>query len=386
MEQISAFTTFEYELFAPVSLLRLYPSLVNNLVKGESPDWQDDIRGIGLEVVRAENQQIGFTKYFSNKYHGKSLDDIPPEEINKLGDIPRFRNGKLYSVSLSGGLVDGNTHIKIAAEKAKDKLDLLNREHFKRFDRNCLYIFLTASLTGGDPDEFLDMYLKLAEEYPSVYSDVFLMDNYSIHRINVINRQITKHDLSGSELKKLQREVHLLSRDGKWKNGTPFLSTYRDGLNLKTKTLKKSSVLQGKTDEIFALLKKLETLQYIARPYAAFRPIDEKQPLIWTEGATFRFRFRLFCFIPCGIHTVHVIRFNDETHDIYTNEFNTHVPIWNHRIIIRSVDGERTEYTDEVEIGAGWKTVFVYAWARCFYAHRQKKWIELIEKEKARNK
>ena len=38
------------------------------------------------------------------------------------------------------------------------------------------------------------------------------------------------------------------------------------------------------------------------------------------------------------------------------------------------------KYTDIVEIDAGWKTVFVYLWAVCFYMHRQKKWIKLLRK------
>lgn len=37
-----------------------------------------------------------------------------------------------------------------------------------------------------------------------------------------------------------------------------------------------------------------------------------------------------------------------------------------------------TEYSDEVEIGAEWKTGFVWLWARCFYAHSQTKWIKLL--------
>lgn len=37
-----------------------------------------------------------------------------------------------------------------------------------------------------------------------------------------------------------------------------------------------------------------------------------------------------------------------------------------------SWDGNGTKYTDIVDIDAGWKTVFVYLWAVCFYSHRQK--------------
>lgn len=42
------------------------------------------------------------------------------------------------------------------------------------------------------------------------------------------------------------------------------------------------------------------------------------------------------------------------------------------------IDDNVTEYTDEVEIYAGWKTPIVYLWAKMFYGHRQKKWIKLL--------
>lgn len=43
-----------------------------------------------------------------------------------------------------------------------------------------------------------------------------------------------------------------------------------------------------------------------------------------------------------------------------------------------------TQYTDEVEINAGWKTIFVYMWANAFYAHRQRKWKRLLSNNNAK--
>ena len=39
----------------------------------------------------------------------------------------------------------------------------------------------------------------------------------------------------------------------------------------------------------------------------------------------------------------------------------------------------KTDYSDQVEIGAGWKTFIVWLWANCFYKHRQRKWLKLIK-------
>ncbi len=41
-------------------------------------------------------------------------------------------------------------------------------------------------------------------------------------------------------------------------------------------------------------------------------------------------------------------------------------------------DESHTLYTDRVEIRAGWKTAFIWLWANAFYAHRQRKWVRLL--------
>lgn len=78
-----------------------------------------------------------------------------------------------------------------------------------------------------------------------------------------------------------------------------------------------------------------------------------------------------------------MIRFSEDE-GIYTHEGNEHVPAWNHEIILKDLQGGFCEYTDRVEIGAGWKTPFIYLWAYCFYAHRQRKWIRILTKEHER--
>lgn len=97
---------------------------------------------------------------------------------------------------------------------------------------------------------------------------------------------------------------------------------------MKTKVVYKSSIFPADIDCVFSLLRNLETLQYIAKPYASFTPIGGNSNIRWEEGQTISFKFKLFCFIPYGTHTIHVIDFSK--HSIYTNESNTHVPVWNH--------------------------------------------------------
>lgn len=147
---------------------------------------------------------------------------------------------------------------------------------------------------------------------------------------------------------------------------------------MKTKIITKTSIFPASGTQLFKKLQKLSTLQHIAFPYASFEPVNGQNDLIWRGGESFDFEFRLFCFIPFGIHKISVIDF-DVKRGIFTKEGNRFVPIWNHRIIIEPLSDHSVRYTDEVEIGTGLKTPFVCLWAKLFYAHRQKRWIKLLK-------
>ncbi len=139
--------------------------------------------------------------------------------------------------------------------------------------------------------------------------------------------------------------------------------------------VQKTSVFPASRKTVFENLQKPETLQYIASPFATFEPVGDAASL-WVEGEEASYRFRLFGMIPFGTHTIRIIRFSPD--GISSREGNKHVPIWNHDITLVNLDDGHTQYTDRVEIHAGWKTAIVWLWACLFYAHRQRKWIRLL--------
>ncbi len=147
----------------------------------------------------------------------------------------------------------------------------------------------------------------------------------------------------------------------------------------KTKIVKVSSIFPASKKRVFELLQGFEILSEIAYPYITFKPLNGDNNLIWKVGETFVFKAKLLGFIPFGTHTIRVREFDYNTR-IYTNESNTYVAVWNHEIVLNEIDNEKTLYTDEVEIYAGWKTAFVYIWAKLFYKHRQRKWISILNK------
>lgn len=147
---------------------------------------------------------------------------------------------------------------------------------------------------------------------------------------------------------------------------------------MRSRIVTKSSTFPASRQVVFEALQKLETLRFVAAPWASFEPIERGDTLVWTPGNTFSFHLKLFGIIPLGIHTIRVLRF--ELSDVYTQEHNAHVPLWNHQIILNPLDDETIQYTDKVELQAGWKTPFVSLWAKAFYAHRQKRWRQLLSK------
>ncbi len=139
----------------------------------------------------------------------------------------------------------------------------------------------------------------------------------------------------------------------------------------------KTSIFPSAKKVIFKKLLELETLQYIAFPYATFTPLDVDSSFKWGVGTTSSYKFKLFGFIPMGIHKIKIERF-DETTGVSSKEGNKFVPVWNHEIFLEEIDKTHTKYTDKVTIKAGWKTFFVWLWANAFYAHRQRKWKKLL--------
>lgn len=140
--------------------------------------------------------------------------------------------------------------------------------------------------------------------------------------------------------------------------------------------LTKTSIFAAPAETVFYHLQQLKTLQYIAFPYATFIPIGKVLEK-WEPDSVSSYKFRLFGIIPLGVHTIRVERFSIGN-GIYTHEGNRLVPVWNHEIILEPITGSQCRYTDRVTILAGWKTPFIYLWAKCFYAHRQRKWKTII--------
>ena len=58
---------------------------------------------------------------------------------------------------------------------------------------------------------------------------------------------------------------------------------------------------------IWEKLSRIETLRYIAAPYASFM-LEEEADMIWREGETAHLHLKLFGFLSLGTHTYSIYR------------------------------------------------------------------------------
>ena len=149
-------------------------------------------------------------------------------------------------------------------------------------------------------------------------------------------------------------------------------------MTMKAQTVYVGTCFPASVDVVWEKLQQVDTLLYVASPYATFTPVGNAAP-VWVEGSVSEFYVKLFGFVPLGVHTIRVMRFDRNSLVIHTNESNRFVPVWRHKIVLQKTTGEEMcNYSDEVELFAGWKTPIVALWCKLFYKHRQRKWLKLL--------
>ncbi len=123
-----------------------------------------------------------------------------------------------------------------------------------------------------------------------------------------------------------------------------------------------------------------KSLQFVASPILSFQPLvkgefDEK----WVIGKTYELNLYFLNVLPLGRHRTKIVTIDKESNTIASTESSTLVPVWNHTIRFNQCEQNKLIYTDEIEIKAGWLTIFVWIFAQLFYRHRQKRWKLMLK-------
>jgi hypothetical protein len=122
-------------------------------------------------------------------------------------------------------------------------------------------------------------------------------------------------------------------------------------------------------------VKKTSLLEFVAKGKIKFVPTNGKFPEVWRKGMKVSARMLLYGFIPFGgLHYLTVEKIDEANKTIQTNEWDKAAKAWKHRIEMKPVNNQATDYLDEIIIYGGILTNFITFWAKHFYIHRQKRW------------
>jgi hypothetical protein len=139
--------------------------------------------------------------------------------------------------------------------------------------------------------------------------------------------------------------------------------------------VKISSIFPITPLKLFEDLQNPQILIKAASPVITYIPIDpDTMPIKWEAGNDYLVKLRLFKIIPVGLHRIGIVYFNEETLEAMSDESGTIATVWTHHMTLKAYGQDATLYTDEIEIKAGFRTVFVWLFANYFYRHRQRKW------------
>lgn len=146
-------------------------------------------------------------------------------------------------------------------------------------------------------------------------------------------------------------------------------------------TVELATHLECSPDEAFTRVRCSALLDHVAAPLIRFAPRGRPFPETWQPGE-YRAGMFLFGIIPLGWQAV-VISLPEAKGDVRFVRDNGYGPLvsrWDHWIAIGpDPAGHGTRYIDQVTIDAGVLTPVVAAFARVFYAHRQRRWRALVK-------
>ncbi|HWQ98957.1 MAG TPA: hypothetical protein VN538_12820 [Clostridia bacterium] len=214
------------EIYAVLAINKAYPISLDNLVKGEHPDWQDRHVNFGIEVVRAMTQHMGYVRSIWNRYHGQDIKAIP---LNKRkgfkGDFFTHK-GKLVGISDNKGMVDGTNHITLAIEATCKKLELLNSSHFNVFHRNELFVFVPFTIDDSDLDLFCEKYQKVAGKFIYRFINIYLFDNNSLTRVSEKDLSLERYMYLEEQASSIKQVSSLLREKHQWPEKQRFIDNY----------------------------------------------------------------------------------------------------------------------------------------------------------------
>ena len=112
---------------------------------------------------------------------------------------------------------------------------------------------------------------------------------------------------------------------------------------------------------------KPQTLQFVSWPLVSFVKVDGQEfGERWEIGRVYHLKIYFMGFLPLGRHNIEIVKMDRDSNLIVTNEGGRLVKVWNHTLDIKELEPGLIEYSDEIEIDAGWLTIPIWLHANIF--------------------
>ncbi|APX10378.1 hypothetical protein [Tateyamaria omphalii] len=140
-----------------------------------------------------------------------------------------------------------------------------------------------------------------------------------------------------------------------------------------------STFLDAPPDRVWDALHTPRLLSFVAHPILRFDPVEPAQlPERWVDG-DYIVRMTWRGVVPLGRQVIRISHPEgaEGVRYIRDNGSSAIIRRWDHLVSV-APEGAGTRYTDRVTIEAGVLTWAVARFARSFYAHRQRRWRQLV--------
>ena len=203
-----------FECYARITLETCFDSKLKALSHLDSPDFQSEELGIGLEVVEAISKKEGEQRRYVNEYFGKNhtpqyiKEQMESRNKKMKGSIEIFENMAIFDPYK--GLYDTKIHHELIKAKIEDKSKKLNTiyyDHLKnhhKFKDHWLYVFAhTQLLEKHDIIEIVNS-VELHENFN--FNKIFIDCIGTLYIINDF-RDIEILEVKGEDMKSIKKKA-----------------------------------------------------------------------------------------------------------------------------------------------------------------------------------